>query len=58
MDADLVREREKWTLFGNEAEKVEVDVIRNQQLIRTRMDRMSLRQEVGFDKSWRRIEIL
>ncbi|XP_042565138.1 myomesin-3-like [Clupea harengus] len=50
MDADLVREREKWTLFGNEAEKVEVDVIRNQQLIRTRMDRMSLRQELHEKK--------
>lgn len=46
MDVDELREREKWTMFGNEAESVEVDVIRNQQMIRTRMDRMAVRQEV------------
>ncbi|XP_041963044.1 myomesin-3 isoform X2 [Alosa sapidissima] len=50
MDADELREREKWTLFGNEVEKVEIDVIRNQQMIRTRMDRMALRQELHKKK--------
>ncbi|KAG9337127.1 hypothetical protein JZ751_029718 [Albula glossodonta] len=42
---DELRRRDKWTLFGNEAEKVEVEVIRNQHVIRTRADRMALRQE-------------
>ncbi|XP_029929114.1 myomesin-3 [Myripristis murdjan] len=37
--------RDKWTMFGNEAEKVEIGVIRNQQLIRTRIDRMALRKQ-------------
>ncbi|XP_055359313.1 myomesin-3 isoform X2 [Betta splendens] len=37
--------REKWTLFGNEAEKVEVDVIRNQHMLRTRIDRNALRTQ-------------
>ncbi|KAL2084759.1 hypothetical protein ACEWY4_020277 [Coilia grayii] len=46
LDMDEVREREEWTLFGNEAEKIEIDVLRNQQLIRTRLDRMALRQEL------------
>lgn len=51
MDSDELREREKWTMFGNEAESVEIDVIRNQQLIRTRMDRIALRQEVRHYES-------
>lgn len=51
MDVDELREREKWTMFGNEAESVEVDVIRNQQMIRTRMDRMAVRQEVRCYRS-------
>uniref|UniRef100_A0A3P8X3L4 Myomesin 3 n=1 Tax=Cynoglossus semilaevis TaxID=244447 RepID=A0A3P8X3L4_CYNSE len=38
--------RQKWTLFGNEAEKVEIDVIRNQRLLRTRVDKLALRQQV------------
>lgn len=37
--------RIKWTLFGNEAEKVELDVIRNQHLLRTRVDKMALRKQ-------------
>lgn len=46
MDADEEYCREKWTLFGNEAEKVEVDVIRNQHELRTRIDKMALRKQV------------
>lgn len=38
--------RDKWTLFGNEAEKVELDVIRNQHVLRTRIDKMALRKQV------------
>uniref|UniRef100_UPI003AB0E41C myomesin-3 n=1 Tax=Centroberyx gerrardi TaxID=166262 RepID=UPI003AB0E41C len=37
--------RDKWTMFGNEAEKVEIGVIRNQHVIRTRVDRMALRKQ-------------
>ncbi|XP_042346235.1 myomesin-3 [Plectropomus leopardus] len=37
--------RDKWTLFGNEAEKVELDVIRNQRILRTRVDKMTLRKQ-------------
>lgn len=37
--------REKWTLFGNEAEKVERDVLRNQHVLRARVDKMALRKE-------------
>uniref|UniRef100_A0A669DMG8 Myomesin 3 n=1 Tax=Oreochromis niloticus TaxID=8128 RepID=A0A669DMG8_ORENI len=33
MAADEEYEREQWTMFGNEAERVEIDVIRNQQLL-------------------------
>ncbi|KAM7421303.1 hypothetical protein PAMA_015448 [Pampus argenteus] len=45
MDADEEYHRDKWTLFGNEAEKVEIDVLRNQQLLRTRVDKMALRKQ-------------
>lgn len=38
--------REKRTLFGNEAQKVELDVLRNQRLLRQRVDRRTLRQQV------------
>lgn len=38
--------RDKWTRFGNEAEKVELDVIRNQRVLRTRVDKMALRKQV------------
>nr|XP_020445776.1 myomesin-3-like [Monopterus albus] len=37
--------RDKWTLFGNEAEKLELDVIRNQHVLRTRIDKMALRKQ-------------
>lgn len=46
MDNDELRERDQWTMFGNEAEKVEIEVIRNQHMVRQRMDRMALRIEV------------
>lgn len=38
--------REKRTLFGNETEKVERDVIRSQRLLRKRVDRQMLRNQV------------
>lgn len=44
--------RQKWTLFGNEAEKVEIDVIRNQRLLRTRVDKLALRQQVQVFVLW------
>ncbi|XP_026173045.1 myomesin-3 [Mastacembelus armatus] len=37
--------RDKWTLFGNEAEKVEIDVIRNQHALRTHIDKIALRKQ-------------
>ncbi|KAG7216849.1 hypothetical protein INR49_001503 [Caranx melampygus] len=37
--------RDKWTMFGNEVEKVEIDVIRNQHELRTRVDKMALRKQ-------------
>nr|XP_046254368.1 myomesin-3 [Scatophagus argus]XP_046254370.1 myomesin-3 [Scatophagus argus] len=43
--ADEEYHRDKWTLFGNEAEKVEIDVIRNQHLLRTRVDTLALRRQ-------------
>ncbi|XP_035382488.1 myomesin-3 [Electrophorus electricus] len=42
---DELRQRDQWTLFGNEAEKVEVEVIRNQHEVRRRVDRLALRRE-------------
>ncbi|KAM3873043.1 myomesin-3 [Diretmus argenteus] len=44
MAADEEYHRDKWTMFGNEAEKVEIEVIRNQHVIRTRADRLALRK--------------
>lgn len=38
--------RMKWTLFGNEAEKMELDVIRTQHLLRTRVDKVALQKLV------------
>lgn len=38
--------REKRTLFGNETEKVELNVIRSQRLLRKRVDRQMLRNQV------------
>lgn len=46
MDNDELWERDQWTMFGNEAEKVEIEVIRNQHMVRQRMDHMALRKEV------------
>lgn len=37
--------REKWTMFGNEAEKLEIDMIKNQHLLRTRVDQKALRMQ-------------
>lgn len=37
---------EKRTLFGNETEKVELGVIRSQRLLRKRVDRQMLRNQV------------
>ncbi|XP_034030002.1 myomesin-3 [Thalassophryne amazonica] len=45
MVAEEYYHRNKWTLFGNEAEKVELDVIRNQHMLRTRMDKLALRKK-------------
>lgn len=42
--------RDTWTLFGNEAERVEMDVIRNQHMLRMRIDRTALRKQVHFNK--------
>lgn len=44
--ADEEYHRDKWTLFGNEAETVEIAVIKNQRLLRTRVDKLALRKEV------------
>ncbi|XP_029306718.1 LOW QUALITY PROTEIN: myomesin-3 [Cottoperca gobio] len=43
--ADQEYRRDTWTMFGNEAEKVELDVIRNQHVLRTRVDTMAIRKE-------------
>ncbi|KAK7158319.1 hypothetical protein R3I93_009509 [Phoxinus phoxinus] len=45
MSSDELRERDQWTLFGNEAEKLEIGVIRNQHVVRERVDRFALRRE-------------
>ncbi|XP_072548583.1 myomesin-3 [Salminus brasiliensis] len=45
MANEELRQRDQWTLFGNEAEKVEIEVIRNQHVVRKRVDRMALRRE-------------
>ncbi|XP_008278820.1 myomesin-3 [Stegastes partitus] len=45
MAADEEYQREKWTRFGNEAEKLEISVIRNQRVLRTRIDKMALRKQ-------------
>lgn len=49
--ADEEYHRDKWTMFGNELEKVETDVIRNQHVLRTRVDTMTLRKQVKV-KIW------
>ncbi|TMS11306.1 Myomesin-3 [Larimichthys crocea] len=43
--ADEEYHRDKWTRFGNEVEKVEIDVIRNQRVLRTHVDRLALRKQ-------------
>ncbi|XP_077431645.1 myomesin-3 isoform X2 [Vanacampus margaritifer] len=43
--ADEGYHRDKWTMFGNEAEKFDVSMMRNRRLLRTRVDKMALRQE-------------
>lgn len=48
MTADEEHHRESWKMFGNEVEKVELDVIRNQQILRTRVDKMDLRRQVWY----------
>lgn len=45
--ADGEYRRTKWTLFGNEAEKMEIAVIGSQRLLRKRVDKLALRQQVG-----------
>uniref|UniRef100_A0AAQ4S933 Myomesin 3 n=1 Tax=Gasterosteus aculeatus aculeatus TaxID=481459 RepID=A0AAQ4S933_GASAC len=37
--------RDKWTMFGNEAEKVELDVMRNQRALRRRGDAAAFRKQ-------------
>ncbi|XP_075897501.1 myomesin-3 [Nelusetta ayraudi] len=43
--ADGEYRRTKWTLFGNEAEKMEIAVIGSQRLLRKRVDKLALRQQ-------------
>ncbi|XP_034468054.1 myomesin-3 [Hippoglossus hippoglossus] len=43
--ADEEYYRDKWTMFGNEAEKVELAVIRGQHVLRTRIDKKALRRQ-------------
>ncbi|XP_077455423.1 myomesin-3 [Stigmatopora argus] len=50
-------QREKWTMFGNEAEKVELSMIRNQRVLRTRVDKMALRK-VAQKKASEHLEYL
>ncbi|XP_016149831.1 myomesin-3 [Sinocyclocheilus grahami] len=45
LSSDELHERDQWTLFGNEAEKLEIGVIRNQRVVRERVDRLALRRE-------------
>ncbi|XP_035528933.1 myomesin-3 [Morone saxatilis] len=49
--ADEEYHRDKWTMFGNEAERVELDVIRNQHVLRTRVDKLSLRKQAQYKAS-------
>ncbi|XP_017279234.1 myomesin-3 [Kryptolebias marmoratus] len=55
--ADEDYHRDKWTRFGNEAEKVELDVIRNQRVLRTRADKLALRKQAE-QKSCAHIQFL
>ncbi|XP_068178957.1 myomesin-3 [Antennarius striatus] len=49
--ADEEYHREKWIWFGNEAEKVEVDVLKNQHLLRRRVDKLALRKQAQMKLS-------
>ncbi|XP_015230877.1 PREDICTED: myomesin-3-like [Cyprinodon variegatus] len=51
MAADEEYHREKWIWFGNEAERTEIDVIRNQQMLRSRVDKVALRRQAEKKKS-------
>ncbi|XP_034145032.1 myomesin-3 isoform X2 [Esox lucius] len=42
---------QKWTLFGNEAEKVEIEVLREQRYMRRRCDRVALRRQAEHKAS-------
>ncbi|KAJ8289219.1 hypothetical protein COCON_G00018780 [Conger conger] len=42
---DEQRKQVKWTLFGNEAEKLEMGLIRTQRILRTRADHERIRRE-------------
>ncbi|KAM3614049.1 uncharacterized protein V6R79_009065 [Siganus canaliculatus] len=43
--ADEEYYRDVWTMFGNEVEKMELVVLRNQRLLRTRVDKLALRRQ-------------
>ncbi|XP_034730713.1 myomesin-3 isoform X2 [Etheostoma cragini] len=45
LNAEEEYHRDQWTMFGNEAEKVELDVIRNQHLLRMRVDKLAIRKQ-------------
>ncbi|XP_041649967.1 myomesin-3 [Cheilinus undulatus] len=49
--ADQAYQRQKWTLFGNEAEKLELAVIKNQHVLRTRVDSRALRRKAEMKAS-------
>ncbi|XP_074539735.1 myomesin-3 [Halichoeres trimaculatus] len=49
--ADEEYYRDQWTMFGNEAEKLEVGVIMSQRLLRTRVDTLALRRQAEKKKS-------
>ncbi|KAM6994920.1 myomesin-3 isoform 1-T1 [Tautogolabrus adspersus] len=49
--ADEEYHREKWTLFGNEAEKFELGVIRTQRVLRKRVDTKGLRRQAEMKAS-------
>ncbi|XP_060906102.1 myomesin-3 [Labrus mixtus] len=49
--ADEEYHREKWTLFGNEAEKFELGVIRSQRVLRKRVDTKTLRRQAEMKAS-------
>lgn len=52
--------RDKWTLFGNEAEKMEIAVIKNQRMLRKRVDKLALRKQVrvqNLPQKWPRTRL-